>query len=101
MLPISQSEFEVTVPEPGTLTLTENYAQGWRAMQEGQRLDRNRSVINLPVFEVLQPGTVSFLYDGSLRRALISLELIIFITVVVLALPAGRRRREIEDSELA
>jgi hypothetical protein len=55
----------------------------------------------LPVFEVLQPGTVSFLYDGSLRRALVSLELIIFITVVVLALPAGRRRREIEDSELA
>ena len=101
VLPISQSEFEVTVPEPGTLTLTENYAQGWRAMQEGQRLDRNRSVVNLPVFEVLQPGTVSFLYDGSLRRALISLELIIFITVVVLALPAGRRRREIEDSELA
>jgi hypothetical protein len=53
------------------------------------------------VFEVLQAGPVSFLYDGSLRRALVSLELIIFITVVVLALPAGRRRREIEDSELA
>ena len=101
VLPVSQNEFEVTVPEPGTLTLTENYAQGWRAMQEGQRLDRNRSVDNLPVFEVLQPGPVIFLYDGTLRRALVSLELIIFITVVVLALPAGRRRREIEDSELA
>ena len=101
VLPLSQSEFEVTVPEPGTLTLTENYARGWRAMQEGQRLNRSRSVDNLPVFEVLQPGPVSFLYDGSLRRALVSLELIIFITVVVLALPAGRRRREIEDSELA
>jgi hypothetical protein len=101
VLPVSQTEFEVTVPEAGTLTLTENYAQGWRAMQEGQRLNRNRSVDNLPVFEVLQPGPVTFLYDGSLRRALISLEVIIFITVVVLALPAGRRRREIEDSELA
>jgi hypothetical protein len=101
VLPVSQNEFEVTVPEPGTLTLTENYAQGWRAMQEGQRLNRNRSVDNLPVFEVLQPGPVIFLYDGTLRRALVSLELIIFITVVVLALPAGRRRREIEDSELA
>jgi hypothetical protein len=101
VLPVSQNEFEVTVPEPGTLTLTENYAQGWRAMQEGQRLNRNRSVDNLPVFEVLQPGPVTFLYDGTLRRALVSLELIIFITVVVLALPAGRRLREIEDSELA
>ncbi len=70
-------------------------------MQEGQRLNRNRSVDNLPVFEVLKPGPVSFLYDGSLRRALVSLELIIFITVVGLALPAARLRREIEDSELA
>jgi hypothetical protein len=101
VLPVSQSEFEATVPEPGTLTLTENYAQGWRAMQEGQRLNRNRSVDNLPVFEVTQPGPVTFLYDGSLRRALVSLQTIIFITVIVLALPAGRRRREIEDSELA
>jgi hypothetical protein len=70
-------------------------------MQEGQRLDRNRSVDNLPTFEIKTPGTVTFLYDGSLRRALVSLEVIILITVVVLALPAGRRRREIEDSELA
>jgi hypothetical protein len=101
VLPLSQSEFEVTVPEPGSLTLTENYSQGWRAMQEGQRLNRNRSVDNLPVFEVTQPGPVTFLYDGSLRRALVSLQTIIFITVIVLALPAGRRRREIEDSELA
>lgn len=101
VLPLSQSEFEVTVPEPGSLTLTENYSQGWRAMQEGQRLNRNRSVDNLPVFEVTQPGPVTFLYDGSLRRALVSLQTVIFITVIVLALPAGRRRREIEDSELA
>jgi len=101
VLPVSESEFEVNVPELGTLTLTENYSQGWRAMQEGQRLDRNRSVDNLPTFEIKTPGTVTFLYDGSLRRALVSLEVIILITVVVLALPAGRRRREIEDSELA
>jgi hypothetical protein len=101
VLPVSQSDFEVNVPEIGTLTLTENYAQGWRAMQEGQRLERNRSVDNLPIFEVNTPGLVTFLYDGSLRRAFISLQVIIFITVIVLALPAGRRRREIEDAELA
>ena len=101
VLPVSQSDFEVNVPEIGTLTLTENYAQGWRAMQEGQRLERNRSVDNLPIFEVNTPGLVTFLYDGSLRRAFISLQVIIFVTVIVLALPAGRRRREIEDAELA
>ena len=101
VLPVSQFEFAVTVPEPGILTLTENYAQGWRAMQEGQRLDRKRSVDNLPSFEVTKSGPVSILYDGTIRRAWVSLQTIIFITVMVLALPAGRRRREIEDSELA
>jgi hypothetical protein len=101
VLPVSQFEFEVSVPEAGTLTLTENYAQGWRAMQEGQRLNRIRSVDNLPVFEVTKSGPVTFLYDGTLRRAWVSLQTIIFITVIVLALPAGRRRREIEDAELS
>ncbi|MFM2364946.1 MAG: hypothetical protein RLY79_615 [Actinomycetota bacterium] len=101
VLPVSQFEFAVTVPEQGILTLTENYAQGWRAMQEGQRLDRKRSVDNLPSFEVTKSGPVSILYDGTIRRAWVSLQTIIFITVIVLALPAGRRRREIEDSELA
>ena len=101
VLPISQFDFEVSVPAAGTLTLTENYAQGWRAMQEGQRLVRNRNVDNLPVFEVTKSGPVTLLYDGTLRRAWVSLQTIIFITVIVLALPAGRRRREIEDAELS
>jgi hypothetical protein len=55
----------------------------------------------LPSFEVTKSGPVSILYDGTIRRAWVSLQTIIFITVIVLALPAGRRRREIEDSELA
>jgi len=70
-------------------------------MQEGQRLVRNRNVDNLPVFEVTKSGPVTLLYDGTLRRAWVSLQTIIFITVIVLALPAGRRRREIEDAELS
>jgi hypothetical protein len=101
VLPISQFDFEVSVPAAGTLTMTENYAQGWRAMQEGQRLVRNRNVDNLPVFEVTKSGPVTLLYDGTLRRAWVSLQTIIFISVIVLALPAGRRRREIEDAELS
>jgi GT2 family glycosyltransferase len=101
VLPISVNGFEVTVPEAGTLTLTENYAQGWRAMQEGQRLERNRTVDDLPAFEVTKAGPVTLLYDGTTRRAWVSLQFIILVSAIVLALPGGRRRREIDDLELA
>ena len=60
-----------------------------------------RSVDGAPVFTVNKSGLVNVIYDGTSRRAWISLQVIFFITVLVLALPAGRRRREIEDAELA
>jgi hypothetical protein len=65
------------------------------------RLERTRSVDGAPVFTVNKSGLVNVIYDGTSRRAWISLQVIFFITVLVLALPAGRRRREIEDAELA
>ena len=46
-------------------------------------------------------GLTTLIYDGTLRRAWVSWQIIIFVTVLVLALPAGRRRREIADVELA
>jgi hypothetical protein len=91
----------ITVNAPGEMTLTENYSLGWRAMQDGQRLQRTRSVDGLPVFTVEKPGLVTVMYDGTVRRAWVSLQIVIFVTVLVMALPAGRRRREIADSELA
>jgi hypothetical protein len=98
---VQQGDLGITVNEPGELTLTENYSQGWRAMQDGSRLDRKRSVDGMPVFTVTEPGTVTLMYDGTSRRAWISFQTIVIVTVIVLALPAGRRRREIEDAELA
>lgn len=101
VLPIGTKELEFRILEPGILTLTENYSQGWRAMQDGKRLDRIRTVDNMPAFEATTPGTVTLLHDGTLRRALVSLQIIIFISVIILSLPAGRRRREIADVVLA
>jgi hypothetical protein len=91
----------ITVNEPGELTVTENFSRGWRAMQDGSRLERKRNVDGLPVFTVTKPGLVTMMYDGTSRRALVSFQFIVLVTVMVLALPAGRRRREIEDAELA
>jgi hypothetical protein len=70
-------------------------------MQDGSRLERKRSVDGMPTFIVPQPGSVTLMYDGTSRRAWISFQIVVIVTVIVLALPAGRRRREIEDVELA
>jgi hypothetical protein len=98
---VQQGKLGITVNEPGELTLTENYSQGWRAMQDGSRLERKPSVDGMPVFTVIEPGSVTLIFDGTSRRAWISFQIIVIVTVIVLALPAGRRRREIEDAELA
>jgi GT2 family glycosyltransferase len=98
---LQQGESGITVNEPGEITLTENFSRGWRAMQDGSRLERQRSVNAMPVFIVTEPGLVTLLYDGTLRRAWISFQIIILVTVIVMALPGGRRRREMKDAELA
>jgi GT2 family glycosyltransferase len=98
---VQQGVLGISINSPGKLTVTQNYSRGWRAIQEGSRLERTRSVDGAPVFTVTKPGLVNVLYDGTSRRAWISLQMIVFITAMVLALPAGRRRREIEDAELA
>ena len=70
-------------------------------MQDGLRLESKRSVDAMPIFIVTEPGLVTLMYDGTARRAWISFQIVVIVTVIVLALPAGRRRREIEDAELA
>jgi GT2 family glycosyltransferase len=98
---LTQGTLGITVNSPGEIIVTENYSSGWRAMQDGQRLERTRSVDGMPVFIVEKPGLVTLMYDGTLRRAWVSLQIIVVATVLVMALPAGRRRREIEDAVLA
>jgi hypothetical protein len=89
------------VPAPGTITLTESYSNGWQIFQDGYRLAKIESASNLPSFEVTTGGHISVIHDGTLRRGWISIFLIVLVTTVVLALPSGRRRSEIEDAVIA
>jgi len=89
------------VQSPGVITLAEKYDSGWHALFNGVPLQLEKSDIGLPTFVVSDAGTLTILHDGTKRRALVSLELISLLTVIVLALPAGRRRREIDVEELA
>lgn len=91
----------VIAPSSGTVTLTESYSDAWQAIASGVQLDRSESKYGLPTFTVKAPGEVLFIHDGTKRRAWISLFIIAFVTTIVMALPAGRRRREMSDQELS
>lgn len=91
----------VIAPGPGLITLTENYSQSWQALSQSVRLERTKSQFGLPQFKVFESGEVVFLHDGTIRRSWLSLFLISLVTVIVMALPAGRRRREMTDREVS
>jgi len=90
-----------SVPLPGTVTLTENFSNGWRLYQDGFRSARIKDINQLPTFEVTNSGEITVFHDGTLRRAWISFFIITLVTTIVLALPGGRRKREISERELA
>ena len=89
------------VQSAGTLILTETYNRSWQVLENGYRLDRNKSEQGLPTFTVTEPGEISLIHDGTIRRGWLSLQLILLVIVLVMALPAGRRKSEISERELA
>ena len=89
------------VPSAGTLILTESSNRSWQVLQNGYRLIRTNNDMGLPTFNVTESGEISLIHDGTVRRAWLSLQLIFLVVVIVMALPAGRRKREISEKELA
>ena len=87
------------VPSAGVLQLAEKYDRGWRLLLDGRPIPLERSANDLPVFTIPQAGQVSISHDGTLRRALLSIELIAVIVTIVMALPAGRRRLDLAIEE--
>ena len=57
--------------------------------------------MKLSEFKVFKSGEINFLHDGTSRRAWLSLFLIALVTSIVMALPAGRKRRELSDREVS
>jgi hypothetical protein len=80
---------------PGTVTIAEKFDTGWKLIVNGTSVELLQSPIGLPYFEVQEIGSISLIHDGTGHRALISLQLISLLVVLILALPAGRRRREL------
>jgi GT2 family glycosyltransferase len=89
------------VPGPGTLILTESSNRSWQVLKDGYRLPRIDNENGLPTFKVTEAGEISLLHDGTVRRGWMSLQLIFLVIAFVMALPSGRRKREISEMELA
>jgi ATP-dependent RNA helicase DeaD len=86
---------------PGTVTIAEKFDTGWKLIVNGTSIELLQSPIGLPYFEVQEIGSISLIHDGPGHRALISLQLISLLVVLVLSLPAGRRRRELSTENRA
>ena len=100
-LPTGEISARAASPGAGTLTLTENYDNSWQIIQNGKQLVRSRNVYGMPMFEVQQAGEFSLIHDGTSRRAWLSLEMIVFLSVLLMIIPSGRRRGEIAREEQA
>ena len=91
----------VTVPGPGIITLTDTFSNSWQALADGSQLERSTNQYQLPTFTTKEAGEVLIFHDGTNRRAWISFFIIALVTTIVMAAPAGRRRREISEKEIS
>jgi GT2 family glycosyltransferase len=88
------------VSAPGKVIIAEKFDDSWQLLLNGAPVPLEQNEFRLPVFTINQPGEILITHDGTARRGWISLQLIAIISVVILALPAGRRRKEVPLEEL-
>lgn len=88
------------IPGSGSVVLAEKYDSNWQLLKDGKIIKLEKNQFGQPIFKINEPGEISLTHDGTTRRAWISLQLIAILVVIVLALPAGRRRREVPLEEL-
>ncbi len=100
-VPLSSNDVggQGNVTEPGSILLAEKFDKGWKLLSNGAPIPVEHSSYGVPMFRVTQAGPVTLLHDGTLRRGLLSFQLLSLLTVIVLALPAGRRRSEVAAGE--
>jgi GT2 family glycosyltransferase len=99
-IPSSTIGTRTQIYSAGTILITDTYSTFWKVIQNGVTLERGKDANGFPQFIVPGPGEISLIHDGTVRRGLLSLQFIFVVTLIVLAAPAGRRRREMSESEL-
>ena len=85
-----------TLTKPGILRLAENYDRNWKVIGNGKYVAKVPNANNLPEFKIQEAGDYLLIHDGTARRALLSLQIIFLLIALVMAAPAGRRKRDQE-----
>ena len=100
LIPAGDIGAQGIAPIAGQILLAEKYDRSWRLIDNGVSIPLEHATSGLPIFSVTAPGKVTILFDGTAHRGLISLQLLTILIVSVMALPSGRRRRQVPLEEL-
>ena len=85
----------------GTIIVSEKFDDRWKMVLNGKLIRATETGNGLPKFSITEPGDFIIYHDGTARRGWVSLQFIIVATVIILALPARRRRSQMRAEELA
>jgi hypothetical protein len=88
------------VSTDGFVIVAEKYDPSWKLLLNGKNVPLEKNEFGQPVFKIDQPGEILVTHDGTARRGWISIQLIVILSVVILALPSGRKRKEVPLEEL-
>jgi predicted transcriptional regulator len=88
------------VPGEGVILLAEKFDTSWQLLLNGKVVPLEQHPFGIPSFKIAEPGEISLTHNGTSRRGWISIQIIALLTAIVLALPAGRKRREVPLEEL-
>jgi GT2 family glycosyltransferase len=89
------------LPSAGTVIVTEKFDFRWKLLLQGRSVEAQETDSGVLRFVVPAGGEFIIYHDGTARRGWVSLQFIAITTLVVLALPARRRRSEMKPEELA
>ncbi|MBU3716670.1 MAG: hypothetical protein FGM63_06545 [Candidatus Nanopelagicaceae bacterium] len=90
-----------TLPSSGTVIITEKFDSRWKLLLNGRAIDARETDSGVLRFVIPEAGEFIIYHDGTTRRGWVSLQFIAMTTLIVLALPARRRRSEMTPEELA
>ena len=101
VLPSGNIGAQGTLQSSGTVIVTEKFDQRWKMLLNDTYLEVKETENGVPRFIAPESGDFVIFHDATSRRGWISLQIIAFVSLIVLALPARRRRREMKEEELS